>query len=182
MKLQDIGKLYWKDLLKEPETPKAWVVFWATVILLGAVLVSNVFGTAKIKMIRPFDDSVYPVIISGKYGAIREYQGGKSPHYALDYKLERGTTILASADGVVEFAGDSESGYGNLIIISHGNGIKTYYAHCLKIYPLEGAKIKQGDPIGQVGANGNARGYHLHFSVIVNGQWTHPATFIFNQV
>lgn len=181
MKLQDIGKLKHKDIINSPDTPIAWVLFWVTVILILSVMVSNVFGNTKIRMIRPFDDSIYQVVISGRFGAPRnQTMGGTAyEHTGIDYKLEKGTNLRASYDGVVIFAEDSETGYGNLVKIDHGNGIVTYYAHLLRPDVKEGQTVKQGELIGKVGNSGRSYGYHCHFEVRVNGKSVHPAEFIF---
>ena len=137
----------------------------------------------QIKMIRPFDDVTYPVFISGKFGALRHTEGGGNCriHSGIDYKLDKGTHLLAMADGVIEFAGDSETGYGWLIIINHGNGITTYYAHLSKQWILEGQTVKQGQKIAEVGNNGNSRGYHVHIEVRENNVPVHPSKYIFYQ-
>lgn len=134
----------------------------------------------QIKMIRAFDDVTYPVEISGRFGALRHTEGGNGKvHVGIDYKLDKGTHLLAMADGVVEFVGDSETGYGWLIIINHGSGIKTYYAHLSKQWVLEGQQVKQGQKIAEVGNNGNSRGYHAHIEVRENNIPVHPAKYIF---
>lgn len=136
---------------------------------------------ARIKMIRPFDDTIYPVVISGKFGASRTHaEGGHEyPHTGIDYKLDKGTNLRASYDGVVIFAEDSETGYGNLVKIDHGNGIVTYYAHLLRADVKEGQYVKQGEIIGKVGKSGRTFGYHAHWEVRLNGVPQHPAIYVF---
>ena len=87
MKPQNIGKLYWKDLLKEPNTPLSKILIWLAVFIVLAFFVSHVFGESKIKMIRPFDDSIYPVVISGRFGAPRSQTmgGTQYEHTGIDY-------------------------------------------------------------------------------------------------
>jgi murein DD-endopeptidase MepM/ murein hydrolase activator NlpD len=181
MKLQDIGKLKHKDIINSPDTPIAWLLFWVTIILILSVMASNVFGDNKIKLIRPFDDSVYPVVISGKWGASRTHaEGGHVyPHTGIDYKLDKGTPLRASYDGLVINAEDSETGYGNWVVIDHGQGVTTLVAHLWKVEVKEGQRVKQGDLIGRVGKSGRAFGYHAHYEVRVNGKPVHPAQFIF---
>lgn len=181
MKPQNIGKLYWKDLLKEPDTPIYKILFWLSILILLAFLTSYGYGQPKMKMIRPFDDSIYPVVITGKFGVSRTHaEGGHEyPHSGLDYKLEKGTNLRASYDGIVTFAEDSETGYGNLVKIDHGNGVETYYAHLLRFEVKEGQIVKQGDLIGKVGKSGRAYGYHAHWETRINGKPVHPANFVF---
>ena len=71
------------------------------------------------------------------------------------------------------------SGYGNLIIIDHGNGITTYYGHCSKLYKKEGQKVKAGDVIAAVGNTGNSTGSHLHFEIRKNGVYVNPANYLY---
>lgn len=178
-------KLELKDIVKEPEQySKAMLIFWATIILILSVLVSNLYSAEPfkaMKMIRPFDDNVYPVVITGKFGASRTHaEGGHEyPHTGLDYKLEKNTNLRASYDGVVIFAEDSEAGYGNLVKIDHGYGVQTWYAHLSRPDVVEGQIVKQGQLIGKVGRSGRAFGYHAHWETRVNGKPVHPAQFIF---
>jgi murein DD-endopeptidase MepM/ murein hydrolase activator NlpD len=157
------------------------------IIVLGIVLALLIGAFAplpantKLKMIRPFDDSIYPVVISGRFGAPRNQTmgGNQYEHTGIDYKLEKGTNLRAVYDGVVIFAEDSEAGYGNLVKIDHGNGLVTYYAHLLRPDVKEGQTVRQGDLIGKVGNSGRSFGYHCHFEVRLNGKPVHPAQFVF---
>jgi len=157
------------------------------ILVLGLLLALAIGAFAplpantKLKMIRPFDDSIYPVIITGKFGVSRTHaEGGHEyPHSGLDYKLEKGTNLRASYDGVVTFAEDSETGYGNLVKIYHGDGVETYYAHLLRFDVKEGQIVKQGDIVGKVGKSGRAYGYHAHWETRIKGKPVHPAQFIF---
>ena len=71
-------------------------------------------------------------------------------------------------------------GYGNLIILDHGNGIQTYYGHCSKLYVTKGKQVEAGDKIAAVGSTGNSTGPHLHFEIRKDGVYTDPAQYIFN--
>ena len=70
--------------------------------------------------------------------------------------------------------------YGKMIVISHGNGIETYYGHCSKLYVKVGQNIQAGDPIAAVGTTGNSTGPHLHFEIRINGQHINPQNYIYN--
>ena len=167
-------------------------------ILIGIVSMS--FGPVtpfnspnNIPNIRPFDDTPYiilsdtkrrlqPGVITGKFGDPRNHsQGGFGyPHQGIDYKLPKGYTVRASADGVVEFAGDAgKYGYGWTVVIDHGNGLKTRYAHLSRQWANQGDRVLQGQRIGEVGDSGNARGYHLHYEIMRNGKQISPSEFIF---
>lgn len=99
-------------------------------------------------------------------------------HKGLDIAAKTGTPIKAAADGKIKYA-DTMSGYGNLIIIDHGNGITTYYGHCSKLYKKEGQKVKAGDVIAAVGNTGNSTGSHLHFEIRKNGVYINPAKYLY---
>ncbi len=99
------------------------------------------------------------------------------PHYGVDLSAPRGTPVVASADGVVTVAG-KEGGYGNLVIINHGRGVTTRYAHlnhfANNIHP--GTYVKQGQVIAYVGSTGLASGPHLHYEYRVNNIAQNPMT------
>ena len=92
----------------------------------------------------------------------------------------RGTPVIASRSGVVEVVQRSSSGYGNMVLINHGDGYKTRYAHLLEgsITVRIGETVEGGKTIGRVGSTGNSSGPHLHFEVIYNGETQNPVNFI----
>ncbi|MRG29340.1 peptidoglycan DD-metalloendopeptidase family protein [Laceyella tengchongensis] len=100
-------------------------------------------------------------------------------HAGIDLAGPVGTPIYAAGDGVVIRAGTS-NGYGNLIIIDHGNGMQTWYAHMFPqhIYVRPGQQVKRGDHIAGIGSAGWSTGPHLHFEVHVNGQPVDPLRYI----
>jgi murein DD-endopeptidase MepM/ murein hydrolase activator NlpD len=81
------------------------------------------------------------------------------------------------ATGTVTFA-DVKGTYGNLVIIDHGNGIQTYYAHQLKFKVTAGNMVNSGDAIGEVGSTGSSTGNHLHFEVNINGTSQNPLEYL----
>lgn len=89
-----------------------------------------------------------------------------------------GTPTVAAAGGTVIQAGDKGNGYGNCVIIDHGNGISTLYAHHQSLAVSIGQTVKQGDTLGYIGHTGYAYGDHLHFEVRVNGQHTDPLNYV----
>lgn len=105
------------------------------------------------------------------------FTGKKTFHEGLDISADSGTPVKASASGVVEFAG-KKGGYGNCIIINHGNGLKTLYAHCSKLLVKEGQKVQKGDLIANVGSTGRSTGPHLHFEVHVGGTPVDPLKYL----
>lgn len=129
--------------------------------------------------------------VNGVYIAIKPIEGvitsrfadtsGRTrTHSGLDIAAPTGTDIKACADGVVEFAGYKGS-YGNVVIVSNGNGVETYYAHCSKLYVSAGDEIKVGDIIGAVGSTGNSTGPHLHLEIKVNGTSVNPQKYVYNK-
>jgi len=105
------------------------------------------------------------------------FTGKRSPHKGLDVAAPVGTPIYAPADGVVVFSG-KKSGYGNFVMLAHGFGIATHYAHCAELLANVGQRVKRGDQIGTVGMTGRTTGPHLHYEVTVNGKRTNPRKFI----
>lgn len=89
-----------------------------------------------------------------------------------------GTPIVAFADGIVTYSQFNTGGYGYLVIIDHGNNVKTYYAHMKQQGIPIGSQVKAGQVIGYVGSTGNSTGPHLHFEVRVNGQAVDPMPYV----
>lgn len=94
-------------------------------------------------------------------------------HKGLDLSANHGEPIYAAATGMVETVKNSSS-YGKCIIINHGNGLKTLYAHCSAIYKSEGQSVIKGDKIAAVGNTGQSTRSHLHFEVISKGEYINP--------
>jgi murein DD-endopeptidase MepM/ murein hydrolase activator NlpD len=97
--------------------------------------------------------------------AYRVTTGFAAWHPGVDFAGEYGTPIYASETGVVVFAGWHRDGYGELVILDHGDGWTTYYGHLSSRYVGCGDQVAQGQVIGQMGMSGNATGVHLHFEI-----------------
>ena len=111
-----------------------------------------------------------------------QYTSGFGPrwgtmHYGTDMAAKHGSAILATADGVINFAG-WEKGYGKLIKIKHDFGYETRYAHLSKISVNVGQRISQGDRIGKMGNTGRSTGTHLHYEIRRNGKPINPMKYI----
>ena len=111
-----------------------------------------------------------------------QYTSGFGPrwgtmHYGTDMAAKHGSAILATADGVINFAG-WEKGYGKLIKIKHDFGYETRYAHLSKINVSVGQRISQGDRIGKMGNTGRSTGTHLHYEIRRNGKPINPMKYI----
>lgn len=98
-------------------------------------------------------------------------------HAGVDMPASTGTPIAAAASGVVVFSGRM-NGYGNVVVIDHGGGMSTLYAHCSARLVSEGQSVSQGQTIARVGATGLATGPHLHFEIRRNGTPINPASFL----
>jgi murein DD-endopeptidase MepM/ murein hydrolase activator NlpD len=100
-------------------------------------------------------------------------------HPAIDIANQAAPAILAADSGTVVGAGWLDGyGYGNRVIIDHGNGYRTLYAHLSKIYVTTGQTVNRGDAIGQMGSTGRSTGVHLHFEVLKNGVHLNPLTVL----
>jgi murein DD-endopeptidase MepM/ murein hydrolase activator NlpD len=103
--------------------------------------------------------------------------GAPRMHTGVDLKANYGDAVGASMSGIVLYAGQ-RGGYGNCVIIDHGSGISTYYAHLSAIVVAAGQTVEAGEYIGQVGSTGRSTGPHLHYEVRANGHPLEPATQI----
>ena len=114
--------------------------------------------------------------ISSRFGS----RGGSrsSVHTGLDISTSSGTGIRPVAAGTVTYAGYRGS-YGNLLIIDHGNGVQSYYAHCSALYVSAGQTVGAGTVIGAVGSTGNSTGPHLHLEIRINGSPVNPQNYIY---
>lgn len=117
--------------------------------------------------------------ISSGYGVRVDPITGKSGafHTGIDIPAPTGTLILASASGTVSFAG-VRGGYGNCVILNHGNGLQTLYGHGSALLVKKGDTVTQGQAIAKVGQTGRATGAHLHFEVRVNNVHTDPTPYL----
>lgn len=125
----------------------------------------------------PFLKSPVTGNISSRYGANESIRN--HTHKGLDIAASNGTSIFAVADGTVTYAGYNSGGYGNLVIISHGNGVETYYAHCSKLFVSKGQQVSAGTIVGAVGSTGNSTGNHLHFEIRIDGQYVNPQNYVY---
>ena len=113
--------------------------------------------------------------ISSRFGSRESIRN--HVHKGIDIAAPAGTTIKAAGSGIIKSAGYNEGGYGNLIIIDHGNGVQTYYGHCSSINVTTGQRVREGEKIGAVGSTGNSTGNHLHFEVRLNGEQINPEIY-----
>lgn len=124
-----------------------------------------------ISLIKPISGT-----ITSRFSSISRVRSGA--HTGLDIAASSGTPIKAAASGTVVYSG-VRGGYGNLVVISHGNGVQTFYGHCSKRYVSAGDTVSQGDKIAAVGSTGNSTGPHLHLEVRVNGVAYNPQNYVY---
>jgi len=99
-------------------------------------------------------------------------------HPAIDIDGNEGNPVYAADSGVVVYAGWNNWGYGNVVVINHGNGWQTLYAHLSAYYATCGQGIFQGNTIGAIGSTGNATSSHLHFEMMYNGVKVNPHDYM----
>jgi murein DD-endopeptidase MepM/ murein hydrolase activator NlpD len=116
--------------------------------------------------------------ISSGFG-MREHPryGDRRMHTGIDITMPRGTALHATADGVVSFA-DRSGGNGNIVVIEHGHGLSTVYAHNTRNSVKAGQTVKRGEVIAYSGSTGVSTGPHVHYEVWRNGQSVNPAPFL----
>jgi len=137
-------------------------------IKVGTKIVTGV-GTGRFG--RPTSGS-----ITARYGS-RSSRWSSGSHTGLDFASSVGTPIYAADSGKVTFAGWKGS-YGYMVILNHGNGYETYYAHCSKLCARVGQTVEKGELIAKVGSTGNSTGAHCHFEVRYNGVAKNPESYL----
>jgi murein DD-endopeptidase MepM/ murein hydrolase activator NlpD len=117
---------------------------------------------------------------SGFGSRLDPFTGQIAMHAGLDFAAPPGTPILAAAGGVVS-AAEFNTAYGNMVVIDHGNGVQTVYAHASRLEVRAGDIVRRGQQVARVGSTGRSTGAHLHFEVHVNGIPQNPARFLSRQ-
>ncbi len=154
----------------------------------GAHLIPN-----PVEPLPPADPSrIYPRFQQNRAGAmmwpvdgkVSSYFGprGRRRHMGIDIPMPPGTPIRVARDGVVAATGTNSTpgfrGYGNFVLVDHGGGIKTLYAHCLKVNVKAGQHLRQGQFVATVGRTGRATTDHLHFEVRINDKSVNPMPYL----
>ncbi len=121
--------------------------------------------------------SIWPTtgVVTSPYGL---RWGGTDFHPGIDIANDMGTPIVATADGIVEYAGWNAGGYGNMVDINHGNGLMTRYGHASQVVVTAGQYVKRGQLIAYMGSTGFSTGPHVHYEVHVNGQRVNPISYL----
>ncbi|SFV31005.1 M23 family metallopeptidase [Thermoflavifilum thermophilum] len=137
---------------------------------------------ASIPAIEPIPDEDINRIASGFGYRIDPIYKTRKFHPGIDFAASEGTPIYATGNGVVEWSGMDESGYGVHVIIRHGFGYETLYGHLEKTVVKKGEQVKRGQIIGYVGSTGKSTGPHCHYEVIRNGVKVNPVYFFYNDI
>ncbi len=137
------------------------------VVYVGTKARPKTMATGKLS--RPVSGAV----ISSNYGMRR----GRM-HKGVDFAARTGTRISAADGGTVTWAGWKSGGWGYLVVINHGNGLETFYAHNSKVTVRVGQKVAKGEQIAKMGSTGNSSGPHCHFEIHVNGKYVSPWKYI----
>jgi murein DD-endopeptidase MepM/ murein hydrolase activator NlpD len=116
--------------------------------------------------------------VTSDFGArLDPYSADRSMHQGLDISTPHGHPILTPSDGTVVFNG-TEGGYGKVLVVDHGYGVKTRYGHLSETFVRIGERVARGQKIAAVGNTGRSTGPHLHYEVRVNGIPENPRKFI----
>ena len=137
---------------------------------------------AAIPAIQPVRNENLKSMVSGFGYRTDPFTKARKMHEGMDFTAKTGTPIYAAGDGVVERADNTASGFGNHIVIRHGFGYETLYAHLSRYKCKSGQRIKRGDIIGYVGSTGRSEGPHLHYEVHKNSKVVNPLNFYYGNI
>lgn len=127
--------------------------------------------------VRPNLWPVYGRLVSSFGTRTDPFSGEGNFHSGVDIDAPHGTGIKAAADGVISHA-DWGGSYGRLVVVDHGNGVQTYYAHLSRIDVIAGQEVRRGQSVGAAGSTGRSTGAHLHYEVRQNGTPLNPYVFL----
>lgn len=143
-----------------------------------AALESVILARELTRQILPSGRPVASGYLSSRFGErVDPFTGHGAFHAGVDFVGAPGDPVLAVASGVVSYAG-SDGGYGQLVEITHGQGLVTRYAHNRRIVVTQGATVRQGQTIAMLGSTGRSTGPHVHFEVLQNGVPVDPLRFM----
>ena len=137
---------------------------------------------AALPAIQPVSNKNLSRMASGYGPRIHPIYKTRKMHTGMDFSAKSGTPIYATGDGRISKVRRSRRGYGNHVIIDHGYGYKTLYAHMKKYTVKKGEKVKRGEVIGYVGSTGTSVAPHLHYEVHKDGKKINPVNFYFNDL
>jgi len=165
-----IGEIVWANELKNPDSlniGQELIIPNVRQVTSKAVIASAQTGAKGMRFIWPVKGQ-----ISSPFGNRKD-----GFHYGLDIACPIGRTIQAAESGKVDFVGWLQ-GYGRTVLLKHGNGIKTRYAHTSKILVNKGETVNKGQKIAEIGNSGRSTGPHLHFEIIIDGKPRDPMNYL----
>ncbi|RUO23533.1 hypothetical protein CWE08_02485 [Aliidiomarina iranensis] len=146
--------------------------------LLESLMLNHHIEEERFIVGRPIQDGW----LSSQYGVRKDpFHGNPSMHNGIDYAAPEGAPILATGAGIVTFAGH-RSGYGKLVEIDHGAGLRTRYGHMRAINVQVGDVVTRGQTIAEVGNLGRSTGPHVHYEILENGKHVNPARYVLRQM
>lgn len=137
---------------------------------------------ASIPAIQPVTNKELKRLSSGYGRRIDPYYKKPKFHYGVDFSAPKGTPIYATGNGTIKKTKKSRRGFGNHLVIDHGYGYESLYAHMQKYIVRKGQKVKRGDLIGYVGNSGKSTAPHLHYEVHKDGRKVNPAYYFHNDL
>lgn len=162
----DIDKLTWRAYVQSKSFDEVATLAYMKDRMVHCVPAIQPVSVQQLtRMSSPFGYRRDPFTKSGKM------------HTGLDFVGRYGTPIHATGDGLVVVAGGSSGGYGRQVVIDHGFGYKTRYAHMSSISVVEGERVKRGQEVGKMGSTGRSTGTHLHYEVLVKNRPVNPALY-----
>ncbi|PIF60191.1 peptidoglycan DD-metalloendopeptidase family protein [Flavobacterium sp. 2] len=135
-----------------------------------------------IPAIQPVQNENLKRVASGFGYRIDPFTKVRKMHNGMDFTASTGSPVFATGDGVVERADAAASGFGNHVVIRHGFGYESLYAHLSKYNCRPGQKVKRGDIIGYVGSTGRSEGPHCHYEVHKDGKVVNPLNFYYGNI
>lgn len=167
-----------QQLFQPAATASGWQRWRTTLMLCSSTLLLNT-GFAQLNFSEPPLDWQLPagkVPVNSFYAEKHPFRDNR-PHQGLDFGAKPGATVQAAQKGRVLIADDTSlhERYGKVVLIDHGHGYQTLYAHLEGFYVVAGQTVDSGQPIGKVGATGRVTGPHLHFELLLDGKQLDPA-------
>ena len=174
----DLGYRHRLAALFQPQSHSPRLPLWLPLMVLSLAILLNIGCSALQGQAALPDKWQLPVMqaqVNSAFGTVSPLRQNR-PHQGIDFAGSLGDPVFASQDGLVLIANDYSlnSRYGNTILIDHGHGYQTLYAHLDAFSVQSGDKVRAGQQIGAVGASGFATGPHLHFELLQKGQQLDP--------
>ena len=168
---QAVANLYKETEVKKSTAVASTVTTRSKEKISTSTNISNAAPSLGVSLAQPVSGK-----LTSRYGERSSIRS--SAHTGLDIANSTGTPIKAAASGTVVFAGTKGS-YGRMVIISHGNGVQTYYGHCSSLDVSVGQTVSQGQVIAKMGSTGITKGSHLHLEIRVNVSALNPQKYLY---